>query len=225
MTLTETRSPDRSVDPRTTPPSRTTSGWPLARVAGPLALVAGLLIVFAQLVMLPFDPKDHVPTSQSVVFQSAGVVYLAGFVTLLFALIGMYSWQRSRFGTVAVSVAILGTVLLGGDLWFETFAVPSIADGPAAARVLDSDPSILLGIGAVASYTLFALGWLLVGIAGFRSRAFPRTIGVAIAISGVLGFRALLSPWAIPLAISVAALGVWMMRRSRDDDRRALRSR
>ena len=222
MTLTETRSPERIADSRTTRPSRTTSGWPLARVAGPLALVAGLLIVFAQLAMLPFDPKDHVPTSQSVVFQGAGVVYLAGFVTLVFALIGMYGWQKSRFGMTAVTTAILGTVMLGGDLWFETFAVPSFADGPAGARVLEGDPSILLGVGAVASYVLFALGWLLVGIAGYKARAFPRTLCVAIAISGVIGFQALLSPYAIPLAVSGAVLGVWMIRRTRESDRQTL---
>ena len=33
---------------------------PFARLAGPMAVTAGDLITVAQLVMLPFDPKDHV---------------------------------------------------------------------------------------------------------------------------------------------------------------------
>jgi hypothetical protein len=104
-------------------------------------------------------------------------------------------------------------MLLGGDLWFETFAVPWLAD--EAPAVLDKDahpPSTLLAIGAVSSYLSFAVGWALFGIANYRARVFPTAICVAIVIGGVIGFRALLSPTAIPLAVAVAWLGVWMMR-------------
>ena len=44
----------------------------LSRLAGPFALSAGAMIVVAQLVMLPFDPKDHVATTTAPAFQFGG---------------------------------------------------------------------------------------------------------------------------------------------------------
>jgi hypothetical protein len=35
---------------------------PLTRPADPMALAAGVLLIVAQRVMLPFDPNDHVAT-------------------------------------------------------------------------------------------------------------------------------------------------------------------
>ena len=35
---------------------------PPTRLAGPMALAAGVLLIVAQRVMLPFDPNDHVAT-------------------------------------------------------------------------------------------------------------------------------------------------------------------
>ena len=132
----------------------------------------------------------------------------------MLALIGAYGWglhkAPGRIGLNAVVTAIVGTMLLGGDLWFETFAVPWLAD--EAPAVLDTDPSTLIAIGAISSYLLFAVGWALIGIASFRARVFPSAICVAIVIGGIVGFRALLSPTGIPLGLAVAWLGVWMMR-------------
>jgi hypothetical protein len=47
---------------------------PLSRIVGPSALGAGTLIVIAQAMMLPFDPKDHVATTQEPVFRVGGVL-------------------------------------------------------------------------------------------------------------------------------------------------------
>jgi hypothetical protein len=191
---------------------------PLSRLAGPFALAAGFLMIVSQIVWLFFDPDDHVATSQDVVFQSASVAYLVAFCLLILTLVAAYGWQAraaGRFGVVAIIIAIVGTMLLGGDLWFEAFAIPWIADGPAAERVLDGDPSTLLAIGAVTSYVLFALGWLFFGISSFRTRVFPKPICIAIMICGVIGFSSLLSPFGIPLGLAVAWLGIWMIRTTR----------
>jgi len=98
---------------------------------------------------------------------------------------------------------------LGGDLWFETFAVPWLAD--EAPNAFDTDPTVVLGLGAVSSYLLFAVGWVLYGVATLRTPA-PVAISVALMIGGVLGYQALLSPWAVPLGVSVGALGAWLIR-------------
>jgi hypothetical protein len=190
---------------------------PISRLAAPCAIAAGILMIVAQAVMLPFDPDDHQETSQDPVFQVAGVGYLVAFCLLLLTLIAAYALQDrevGRFGVVAVVVAVVGTLLLAGDLWFETFAVPWLADG-SAPEVLDDDPSTLLALGAISSYVLFALGWVLFGIASFRAHVFPVAICVAIVIGGALGFSALVSPFGIPLGLAVTWLGLWMVRSAR----------
>jgi hypothetical protein len=188
------------------------------RVAGTAAVFAGLAILVAQLMMLPFDPKDHEATSQSVQFQIGGVIYLIAFCALVLVPFGAYCWQAHRsgsFGVVATCAAVVGTMLLGGDLWFETFAVPWIAD--TSPKVLDSDPTFLIGLGAITSYLAFAVGWVLFGIAAYRARVFPRWIAVAVVIGGAIGFRALLAPTGMPIGLAVAALGIWMLRTMRSE--------
>jgi hypothetical protein len=200
-----------SADDRTTVPDS-----PLfARQAGPLALAAGILLLVGQLVWLPYKQRQNVATSQNPVYQTGTVIYLIGFCVLLFALIAVYgrqARQASRFGVVAVSVALIGTMLLGGDLWFESFAVPWLAEGPAP-QVLTAEPSTLLAAGAIASYLLFAIGWILFGVASLRARVFPVAISVLVIIGGLAGYSALLAPFGIPLALAMASLGAWLMVR------------
>jgi len=183
-----------------------------ARSAGALAIAAGSLLVVGQLIWLPFDPEGNLATSLNHWFNAGTVAYFAGFVVLVFALIGVHGQQAARagrFGTFGFAAALLGTIMLGGDLWFETFAVPWLAD--EAPNAFDTDPTIVLALGAVASYLLFAAGWVLYGIATLRAHA-PVAISIAIIVGGALGYQALLSPWAVPLGLSVGSLGVWLIR-------------
>jgi len=184
----------------------------LSRLAGPFALSAGVLMVGAQLVMLPFDPQDHVATTTALQFQLGGVAYLLGFVMLMLFVVASHEWLEAgagRLGVAATIAAVVGTMTLGGDLWFETFAVPWLAD--EAPNAFDTDPTIVLALGAISSYLLFAIGWVLYGAASLRAHA-PVAIAVAIMIGGALGFRSLLSPWGVPLGLAVGALGVWLIR-------------
>ena len=105
-----------------------------------------------------------------------------------------------RFG---FSAAVLGTMFLGGDLWFESFAVPWLAEGPFP-QVVSSDPSILFALGAISSYLLFAIGGVSFGVASLRARVFPGVDLVFIVIGGIVGYQALLSPCGIPLGVAIA---------------------
>lgn len=184
----------------------------LSRLAGPFAVAAGVLVVGAQLVMLPFDPQDHVATTTAVAFQIGGVAYFLGFVMLMLLVVASHEWlaaEAGRLGVTATIGAAVGTMALGGDLWFETFAVPWLAD--EVPNAFDTDPTVMLGLGALSSYLLFAVGWVLYGVAVIRARA-PVWIGVGIVVGGAAGYQALLSPWAVPLGLAVGALGVWLIR-------------
>jgi hypothetical protein len=190
------------------------TAWTFTRLAGPFAVLAGVLMTVGQLLWMPFDAKDWENSSTDVVFQTGSVIYLLGFVALLLAAIGLASRQAGkagRFGLIAACLAVVGTMVLGGDLWFEAFVVPWLASGSQSA-VLDSDPSALLGLGALSSYALFAIGWCTFGIASYRSGVFPKALCVTLAVTGAIGFSALLAPFGLPLALTVGALGVWNLR-------------
>jgi hypothetical protein len=120
---------------------------PFSRYAGWLSLTAGALFIVAQVVMWSFDQRLNVATAQDVVFQTAKIGYLAGFIVLMFALIAAHGRQApraGRLGAVAAGTAVVGTMLLAGDLWFESFVVPWLA--AAAPQVLTSEPSVLLAL-------------------------------------------------------------------------------
>jgi hypothetical protein len=188
-----------------------------SRQAGPLALAAGVLIIVAQLIWLQFEQRQNAATARHPVYQTGNVIYLAGFCVLLLAVIAVYgreAHRAGRLGVAGVTAALLGTMLLGGDLWFESFAVPWLAEGPTP-QVLTYEPSALLAAGAVSSYLLFAVGWILFGIASIRARVFPVALSVLLVIGGIAGYNALLAPFGLPLGVAVAALGAWLMRRSR----------
>jgi hypothetical protein len=48
----------------------------------------------------------------------------------------------------------------------------------------------MLVIGGFSSYVLFALGWMVFGIAGWRARMFPAWLGVAFFAAGAVGYNA-----------------------------------
>ena len=207
-----------SLDASQTPQSRAdlaASHSPFARLAGPLAVAAGALMVVVEVVIFPIvDRDDRVGTSTNTVYRISGVVYFVAFCLLLLAVVAAYGWQAhqaGRFGVVGVIAAMVGTMFLGGDLWFETFYVTYLAD--IAPEVLDADPSGLIVIGAVSSYLLFAIGWALFGLSSLRAGVFPRAICIAIVIGGLIGFQSLLPPYGIPLGLAMIWLGVWMLRR------------
>ena len=190
------------------------AAMPFARHAGWLSIAAGLLFLIAQTVMATFDQRLNLETSQNPVFIAAKIIYLAGFIVLMFALIGVYGLQSQRAGRLGVAgfaVAIVGTMMLAGDLWFESFAIPWLAAGPGGQGLI-SAPSLLMALGSISSYALFAAGWTLFGIASLRARVFPLLISIAIIIGGIAGFQALLAPWGIPLGLALIALGIWIVR-------------
>ncbi|HEX6760842.1 MAG TPA: hypothetical protein VF086_20890 [Propionibacteriaceae bacterium] len=187
---------------------------PFVRHAGWLSIAAGVLFLIAQTVMWTFDQSQNLETSQDPVFIAAKIILLAGFIVLMFALIAIYGLQArmaGRLGVAAFALAIVGTMMLAGDLWFESFAVPWLAAGPGA-QGLTSAPSVIMGLGAIASYILFAAGWVLFGIASVRARVFPLPISIAIVLGGIAGYQALLAPWGMPLGLALVVLGIWIVK-------------
>jgi len=135
------------------------SGSPITRLAGPLTIAAGAFLVIADLMMLASrDVTSRQATIANPIFGAGQVTLFIGFVLLALAATALYGRQADRagrFGAFAYIAAMVGTMFLAGDLWFDTFAGPwIIANAPALA----DNPNGTLVQGAFASYVLFALG-------------------------------------------------------------------
>jgi hypothetical protein len=183
----------------------------LVRLAGPAAVLAGVMIVASQLTLLPLERPAGPATLTSTTYVVAMGVYVVAFWVLMIALVGAYLRQASRagrFGLIALCAAVIGTMDMAGNMWFDAFVGPWLADVMPA--VLDAPRNGTLVVGGFSSYVLMALGWVLFGIASFRAGVFPRTVSASLIVCGVLAFRAL-PPFSIPIGLAVGALGVWLI--------------
>jgi len=184
----------------------------LARWAGPLAIVAGAAVVLTDLGRLVGGRgPEALTTDLFTVAVNAG--YAVSFAVLAVALVAVYLRQAraaGTFGALAFVVALVGVVEFGGNMWFDGFAAPWIADVAPAAFAAERTAVLLTG--ALTSYVLFGLGWVLVGVSVLRARVFPRAIGVAFLVSGVLGLGAGAAPFGAPVGLTFLVLGVWLVR-------------
>jgi hypothetical protein len=97
-------------------------------VAGPIALAAGAFLLVQQIAMVSFVDRAQIEaTMASPLYGLTAVAYFVAFCGLLVALVATYAWQDDEAGTFGVLgflTAVVGTMFLAGDLWFEAFAVP-----------------------------------------------------------------------------------------------------
>jgi hypothetical protein len=180
------------------------------RFAGPVAVVAGVLVVVTQVIStLVVDASDVVRSAHKTSVLVNSVAVVAAFCLLAVALLALYLAHQDAFagfGLAAVVVALIGTMLMLGDLWFEAFAVPWLAD--AAPGAVRAGAGGRLVAGAVASFVIFAVGWALVGVASWRARCYPRPASALLVVGGLLGFRAATPPYGVLLGLAVLWLGL-----------------
>ena len=107
------------------------------------------------------------------IFRGLNLAYAAAFSGLAIAACAAYDKQAREagtFGLVALCAAIVGTVNLGANMWFEGFAVPWLAD--VVPQVLTAEKTTFWKVGYLSSYTLFSIGWVLFGLASLRAARF-----------------------------------------------------
>jgi hypothetical protein len=193
---------------------------PLARIAGPLAIVAGTLVVVTRLVIMLTVPAElGEPLKASVlspVFAINSVASIVAFALLALTLVALYEWEARAagwFGVIGIAAALIGTMFMAGDWWYEAFAVPWLAD--AAPAVFETGAGGRLLIGGLASFALFSLGWVLFGAASLRARVFPRVISATILVGGLLAGIPIAGAYlygSLVFGLAIASLGLWLMR-------------
>jgi uncharacterized membrane protein YhaH (DUF805 family) len=109
--------------------------------------------------------------------------------------------NAGRTGAPAV-VAVVGSVLVAGGQWAALFVLPALSEH--APQLLTSGAMGSVTVGYVASYAVFALGWIATAVALLRARAVPTWLGVLLLVGGLASFVP--APEAMRLLIvSVAA--------------------
>jgi hypothetical protein len=195
------------------------SHTPLARIAGPTAIVAGILVIATRLVLMLTTPADLASLQAVVVtplYAINTVVSIVAFGFLALALVAIYEREGRAagwLGVIGMGAALMGTVFLAGDWWYEAFVVPWLAD--VAPVVFDTGAGGRLLVGGLASFALFSFGWALFGAASIRARVFPRAISVAILIGGVLAGIPIGGAYlygSLIFGLAIVSLGVWLLK-------------
>ena len=176
----------------------------LIRWAGLAALVGGVLYLVAEVLGLPtLNRENFSETASTASFAIQQLAYLLGVVFVLLGLLGLYVHQSEAagaLGLIGFLVAFLGTVLIGGFIWASAFIAPALAT--EAPRFLDAGPPP----GLLPTFIIFAVGWVLFGIATLRGRVFPRAAAILLIVGAV--FTVLPLPFTtVVFAVAVAWLG------------------
>jgi hypothetical protein len=186
----------------------------LARHAGPIAAAAGAVFALVDLARWFVQrPADFFGMMADPAFRVANGAYFVAFIGLAITLVALnerFAARFGRYGLVAFVVAFAGTMTQGGNMWFDGFAGPWIAE--VAPQAAAAEKTITLVVGAIAAYLSFALGWVLFGIALLRARVVPVAVALGVVVGGVLGFQSGLPPFGIPIGLAVAAVGAALIR-------------
>ncbi|MEJ2600170.1 MAG: hypothetical protein P8Z00_17685 [Anaerolineales bacterium] len=183
----------------------------LIRWSGLSAIVGGALIVVSDVtnaVLFPGGQGGQVMlTSSWFIVQILGLIALA-LITL--GLVGLYACQAQRAGTlglIAFVIAFGGLLMVFGLSWGEPFLGPLVAE--QAPGLLSAEPSGALAVGSILSIVLFALGWLLFGLASLRAGVLPRGAAVLLIVGALLSF--ILVSLDLPLwSFALGAAVIWM---------------
>ena len=111
------------------------------RWAGPISIIAAALMVLSQLARLRMGLLLGADSATTVAHSLTYSLALLGMYALVLALTAVYASESAalgRLGLVGYLIALLGTLLVAGDWWFEAFVVPMIAE--EAPGVLDLAP-------------------------------------------------------------------------------------
>jgi hypothetical protein len=182
------------------------------RAAGLVSITASGLILLSQLsqIILVLTVSESLfHATQSVRF---GLALLAMYV-LLIALTGLYWVEATVVGGLGLAgylIAFLGTVMVAGDWWYETFIVPLLLN--RVPEILEEAQPGLVLFGAFVTSVAFAVGWLLFGLSSYRAGIFPGGASILMMLGGVAGAVTLLGGSQIPLALAVGWIGLSLIR-------------
>jgi hypothetical protein len=156
----------------------TSSLRPVALLAGPVAVVAAVLLTAG---LISVGDGEILTSPLVLASSSALLIALLGIAAA--ALTALTRIRADGRGAGGPAIAAVGSVLVAGGAWATLFVQPAIA--AKAPDVLEAElPGVIVGY--VASYAVFCVGWIWTGIALVRSRIVPTWLGVMVILTGAL---------------------------------------
>jgi hypothetical protein len=187
----------------------------IIRWSGVVAMVAGVLLLSAELLeLLPaFDDLPFSELALTSLFTFQNTLYQLGLILLSVGLVGLYAHQTQTaglLGLVGFLLAFIGTVFFTGFFWANIFVAPALGNG--APEFLDQGgrfPGFRLAL------LIYALGWLLFGLASLKARVYPRLPVILLIAGAALDlFGAPLSGLVIDAAFVWLGFSLFLGRRS-----------
>ena len=173
---------------------------PLSRHAGLIVLTVGAYMAVTHVALLTVSDLDA-PAAMLAdpVFRATNLAYAAAFPGLAIALCAAYGRQSMRagmFGLVAFGLAMVGTVALGADMWFEGFAAPWLAE--VVPQVITAEKTAIWNPGDLDGQVPegCAGGWRADHL--LRSRGRPATPAMAVGPPGARASLASGVPGSVP---------------------------
>lgn len=164
----------------------------LVRVGGLAAITAGALLLILDawglvLLLLGAYPENFSEEALTISYTVQSALWLIGALLLLVAVVGLYARQSEAAGALGLTgflAALIGTGLIVGMVWTNTFVPPALAvEAPA---VLDAEPAGSLAFGFMFSSIVFGLSWALFGVAMLRARVYPRVAAILLIIGALI---------------------------------------
>jgi len=151
----------------------------LFRMSGLALVLAGAMFLAAELISLfvlaqgDVDEMRQIAVTNAFFLQSFST--LVGGILLLGGLVGLYVRQSEaakKLGVVGFVLAFLGTALVVGDFYANTFITPLVA--LEAPSFLDNPLAGVLQVWLPFDFVLLAASWLALCVATVRARVYPR---------------------------------------------------
>jgi len=164
----------------------------LVRLGGLAAITAGVLLLILDvwgllLELLGAYPENFSEEALTISYTVQSALWLIGALLLLVAVVGLYARQSEAAGALGLTgflAALIGTGLIVGMVWTNTFIPPALAvEAPA---VLDAEPAGSLAFGFMFSSIVFGLSWALFGVAMLRARVYPRVAAILLIIGALI---------------------------------------
>ena len=153
---------------------------PAGRAAGPAAVLA-----FGALVAALLTTGEAAVETAPLAIASSALLLVAAVCSCATAVAALARLRAAGSGVGGPAVAWVGSLLVVGGVWATLFVMH-----PLAAELPGAMKTQIAGIvgGYIASYAVFAVGWVWTGIALVRARLVPTWLGVLVAVAGVIAF-------------------------------------